>query len=68
MNCLWIEFVNFIHEIDPIGLDVRQVLPQNISSAVVGIAQLVEHRVVIPCVAGSSPVTHPIEDRFCGLF
>ena len=26
---------------------------------VVGVAQLVEHRVVIPVVAGSSPVTHP---------
>ena len=25
----------------------------------VGVAQLVEHRVVIPVVAGSSPVTHP---------
>lgn len=24
-----------------------------------GIAQLVEHRIVIPSVAGSSPVTHP---------
>ena len=26
----------------------------------VGVAQLVEHRVVIPVVAGSSPVTHPM--------
>ena len=26
---------------------------------VVGVAQLVEHRVVVPVVAGSSPVTHP---------
>src|SRR4051794_16026052 len=26
----------------------------------VGVAQLVEHRVVVPGVAGSSPVTHPI--------
>src|SRR4051812_32226395 len=25
----------------------------------VGVAQLVEHRVVVPGVAGSSPVTHP---------
>src|SRR3954449_8639929 len=25
----------------------------------VGVAQLVEHRVVVPVVAGSSPVTHP---------
>ncbi len=27
----------------------------------VGVAQLVEHRVVAPVVAGSSPVTHPIK-------
>ena len=27
----------------------------------VGIAQLVEHRVVVARVAGSSPVTHPIK-------
>jgi hypothetical protein len=26
---------------------------------VVAIAQLVEHRIVIPAVAGSSPVSHP---------
>ena len=29
----------------------------------VGVAQLVEHRVVIPGVAGSSPVTHPTEEE-----
>jgi hypothetical protein len=27
---------------------------------VVGVAQLVEHRVVAPVVVGSSPITHPI--------
>ena len=26
----------------------------------VGVVQLVEHRIVVPSVAGSSPVTHPI--------
>ena len=26
----------------------------------VGVAQLVEHRIVVPDVAGSIPVTHPI--------
>jgi hypothetical protein len=26
---------------------------------VVAVAQLVEHRIVIPSVAGSSPVSHP---------
>jgi hypothetical protein len=26
---------------------------------VVGVAQLVEHRIVVPVVAGSSPVAHP---------
>ena len=29
----------------------------------VGVAQLVEHRVVIPVVAGSSPVTHPTKPQ-----
>src|SRR5436305_14692082 len=29
----------------------------------VGVAQLVEHRVVVPGVAGSSPVTHPTRIR-----
>ncbi len=27
----------------------------------VGVAQLVEHRVVAPVVVGSSPITHPIK-------
>ena len=31
-----------------------------VRAAMVGVAQLVEHRVVVPGVAGSSPVTHPI--------
>ena len=26
----------------------------------VGVAQLVEHRIVIPAVVGSSPIVHPI--------
>lgn len=30
---------------------------------VVGVAQLVEHWIVIPVVAGSSPVAHPINIR-----
>ena len=29
----------------------------------VGVAQLVEHRVVVPGVGGSSPLTHPKIDR-----
>ncbi len=32
---------------------------------VVGVAQSVEHRIVAPDVAGSSPVTHPITFRAC---
>ncbi len=27
----------------------------------VGVAQVVEHRVVAPVVVGSSPITHPIK-------
>ena len=30
------------------------------SFPMVGVVQLVEHRIVVPSVAGSSPVTHPI--------
>ncbi len=30
------------------------------NSIMVGVAQLVEHRVVAPVVVGSSPITHPI--------
>ena len=38
----------------------------------VDVVQLVEHRIVVPSVAGSSPVIHPIkivrqEDRASGL-
>ena len=28
----------------------------------VGIVQLAEHRIVVPGVVGSSPITHPITD------
>ena len=28
--------------------------------AVVGVAQLVEHRIVVPAVVGSIPIVHPI--------
>ena len=31
----------------------------NLSQVMVGVAQLVERRVVVADVAGSSPVTHP---------
>ena len=30
----------------------------------VGVAQLVESRIVIPVVAGSSPVAHPIKIKY----
>jgi len=33
-------------------------------SQVVAIAQLVEHRIVVPRVVGSSPISHPIRLRF----
>jgi hypothetical protein len=29
----------------------------------VGVAQLVEHRVVAPAVVGSNPITHPISTQ-----
>ena len=32
-------------------------------AGMVVVAQLVEHRVVVPGVAGSSPVDHPIEEQ-----
>jgi hypothetical protein len=35
-------------------------------SMMVGVAQLAEHRVVAPAVAGSSPVVHPKENRGLG--
>jgi hypothetical protein len=34
----------------------------------VGVAQLVEHRVVVPGVAGSSPVAHPMQSRRSAVF
>src|SRR3954471_17726727 len=37
-------------------------------SVVVGVAQLVEHRVVVPGVAGSSPVTHPRRGESAPVF
>ncbi len=33
---------------------------RSVAAYMVGVAQLVEHRVVVPGVAGSSPVTHPM--------
>ena len=44
-----------------LGLQNREKL--YIKNIMVGVAQLVEHWVVAPDVAGSSPVTHPIEDK-----
>ena len=29
----------------------------------VGLAQLVEHRIVVPGVVGSSPISHPTSDE-----
>src|SRR5699024_10751875 len=53
------------HRLAPIDLD-RLVSSTSarpmVAQMMVGVAQLVEHRVVIPGVAGSSPVTHP-DDR-----
>ena len=39
-------------------------LPRAGEVSMVGIAQLVEHRLVVPVVAGSSPVVHPKWERF----
>jgi hypothetical protein len=33
----------------------------------VGVAQLVELRIVIPAVVGSSPIVHPIESTTYGI-
>ena len=35
----------------------------------VDVVQLVEHRIVVPSVVGSSPIIHPknIANKFCGL-
>lgn len=37
------------------------------NSFMVGVAQLAEHRVVAPAVAGSSPVVHPKDFKGLGL-
>ncbi len=37
-------------------------------NAVVGVAQLVEPRIVIPVVVGSSPIVHPISRYFSCIF
>ena len=39
-------------------------------SNMVGIVQLAEHRIVVPGVVGSSPITHPIKnsDAFASEF
>ncbi len=34
------------------------------SVVMVGVAQLVEPRIVIPVVVGSIPIVHPISERF----
>ena len=34
-----------------------------ITSNMVGIVQLAEHRIVVPGVVGSSPITHPIKKQ-----
>ena len=39
---------------------IRKYIEQQQVNSVVAIAQLVEPRIVIPVVAGSSPVIHPI--------
>ena len=36
---------------------------QKISKSVVAVAQLVESRIVIPVVVGSSPISHPKESN-----
>jgi hypothetical protein len=50
--------------------DIRILAEQNILfSPMVGVAQLVEHRVVAPVVVGSSPITHPIfNENGCFIF
>ena len=40
--------------------DLTRLGRRPVHRAMVGVAQLVEHRVVVPRAAGSSPVTHPI--------
>ena len=39
-------------------------LPDTIgTSLMVGVAQLVERRIVVPVAVGSNPTTHPIENK-----
>ena len=45
------------------GAPLREYKKYNQFDIVEGVAQLVEPRVVIPVVAGSSPVIHPIKYR-----
>lgn len=42
--------------------------PPQDNAEMVGVAQLVEHWIVIPVVAGSIPVTHPKTPRFARGF
>ena len=41
----------------PASVKIAGLVP---AKSMVAVAQLVEHRIVIPVVAGSSPVSHPI--------
>jgi hypothetical protein len=45
----------------PVHFTLRSVVREacSVASRLVGVAQLVEHLVVVQDVAGSSPVTHP---------
>ena len=44
----------------PVVADPPESHPRQSSQYLVDVAQLVEHRIVIPVVAGSIPVIHPI--------
>ncbi len=39
---------------------------EHLQQHMVGIAQLAEHRIVVPGVVGSSPITHPIMELRAG--
>ena len=47
-----------------LSLGMLQQIP---SVYVVGVVQLAEHRIVVPGVVGSSPITHPRKSRGSGL-
>ena len=47
--------------------DVQRRKPRYNLNTVVGVAQLVEPRVVIPVVVGSSPIVHPTFFKVWGL-